>query len=249
MFKGHTTLVLVIGLGLTLLFSAGCEKTILPEIVAAQEAVDAATAEGAADLCPDEYSNAELKLKQAQLLFEDNNQDAAVESANEAKILGQEALDCALLAKQPDSGTNLGLPAELADFKETIHFPFNQNVLVPNEAKRLSLASKAIAKFQDSHKFYVLVETHADLPGTVEDNRLLTIRRAKVVRYYLIQNGVKASRIFLRPMGESDAMREMVGKGTVKGSGKNPAFRRADITILGERPDFRVITNEVFLNK
>ena len=241
MFKGSLSVLAVIILGFGLLFLSGCGKTVLPEIVAAQEAVDAANAEGAPDLCPDEFSSAELKLKQAQLLLEDKNKDKAIEAANEAKILGQEALDCALLAKQPGENAIAMLPAELAGFKETIYFTFNDNTILPTEAKRLSLAAKTIAKFQDNHKFYILIETHADLPGSAEDNRLLTLRRAKVVRYFLIQNGIDPDRILLNPMGESVAMRELVGKDKDKGKGKNPAYRRAEITILEQMPNFKII--------
>lgn len=239
MLKGRMILLPVVLLGLCILCLPACEKGVPPDLIAAQEAVEAAKAEGAPDFCPDEYSNAELKLKQAQLLYEDNENDAASEAAVDAQALGKEALNCALLAKQPSSDSIAGLPDELASLKATVYFNFNDNTLLAKEAHKLAIAAKKIAGFSKDHKFFVLIETHADLPGSPDDNLFLTDRRARVVRYYLMQNGVPKSRIIYIPYGETLAYKELLKPGQSKKKAeykKNQDYRRADLFIVEEKP-------------
>lgn len=241
MRKDRWILLPLVVLGFLILFLPACEKGAVPELTAAQEAIDAAKAEGAPDLCPEEYSNAELKLKQAQLLYEDNEADSGKEAAEEAETLGKEALDCALLAKQPSEVQMSSLPEELVNYKTSVFFDFNDNGLRPEESAKLGKAAAKIAKYQKDIHFWVLVETHADLPGTPEDNRLLTERRAKVVRYFLVQNGVDPDRIILWPRGEYLANKELVieGKGKKVAKKKNKDYRRADISVVEEMPELK----------
>ena len=227
------TLFLVVGL-------TGCEKGVFPELVAAQEAVDAAKAEGAPDLCPDEYATAELKLKQAQLLYEDKEKEAATQAAVEAQEMGKNALDCTLLAKQPEEESMVGIPGQLKKFKASIFFDFNDNTLSEKESNKVGHAAALITKYQGDYQFWVIVKSHADLPGSPEDNLLITDRRARVVRYILISKGVEEDRILIKPMGESLANKELIVEG--KGAKdllkkKNPEYRRTDITVVPNIPD------------
>ena len=240
MRKGRMIFMPVMVLGIMLLCLTGCEKSAFPELDAAQEAVDAAKAEGAPDLCPDEYASAELKLKQAQLLYEDNEMDSATDAAKTAETNGKAALDCALLAKQPQQADGLALPDDLAEFKESVYFEFNDNTLSPGQVQKVVEVAGLLKKHQDTYKFWVVVVGHADLPGSPEDNQVVSDHRARVVRYVLVQNGVNPKRILIRAMGEELANKELildpkveVKKGALK---QNKVYRRADILIFAEKP-------------
>jgi len=215
-----------------LLLSACSKEQSLSELAAAEEAVAAAKAEDAPDFCPDEYNNAELKLKQAQLLFDDGDSEAGKEAALEAESYGKEALDCALLAKQPKEQEELTLPEELLSFSETIFFDFNMNAIKPGEAKKLSKAAMFINKFQNDYTFFVKIETQADVPGDSEENYRLTRRRAEVIRYYLKQHGVKPNIIVIKPLGDQKAV--LAAKDNKNAKKMNQEFRRGDITIISE---------------
>lgn len=243
MLKGRTTTLLFVLLVLLALSISGCEKDYLPELVAAEEAVEAAKAEGAPDLCPDEYQNAELKLKQGKLLFEDKSYEKSKSAAGDAETLGKEALDCALLAKQPQSVQTTGLPEELATFEHSVFFAFNDNALTKEQASKLGQKSGFLKKMQETYDFWVVVKIHADLPGSTDSNKEITYRRGRVLRYFLIQRGLRKDRIILIPLGESLASKEIIlnseksGKKVKKLSNKkNSEYRRADITVVAEKP-------------
>lgn len=243
MFKGRTILFPVLLLSLLALSISGCEKEYLPELIAAEEAIDAAKAEGAPDLCPDEYQNAELKLKQGKLLFEDKSYEKSKNAAVSAETLGKEALDCALLAKQPQSVLTTGLPEDLANFKHSVFFDFNDNALIKEQALKLGQAAGFLKKKQETYDFWVVVKVHADLPGSVDDNKQITYRRGRVLRFFLAQRGLRKDRIIIMPMGETLANKELIldsdksGKKVKKLSNKkNPEYRRADIVVVAEKP-------------
>lgn len=238
MGKGRMILLSVIVLTTVLLLMTGCEKGLAPELIAAQDAVAAAKADGAQDLCPEEFQNAELKLKQAMLLYEDNEDETAKEAAIESETLGKEALECSQIAKQPTESPGGELPSELASFKEQVFFNFNDNSLLPGEAKKLFKVANFIKKFQKEYKFYVVLEAHADRPGLPEVNQDLTSRRAKVVRYYLNTHGINDSRFVLKPMGEVMANEKITADTKKKEiNKKEEKYRRVDISIIEEKEE------------
>jgi outer membrane protein OmpA-like peptidoglycan-associated protein len=222
-------------LGFVVLCLPACQKGVAPELTAAQDAVAAAKAEGAPDLCADNYSNAELKLKQAQLLFDDNEKEAATEAAVEAKKLAKEALDCALLAKQPKEEKVSGAPAELGNFKTSIYFDFNDDSISSQEAQKLAAAASFLEKFQKDYHFNIIVQTYADPPGSPEANEKVTDLRARTVRFLLVQKGVEESRIVMKPMGETPALPQAASKAKTASkkskAARDPEMRRADIAV------------------
>jgi outer membrane protein OmpA-like peptidoglycan-associated protein len=238
MCKGRLILMLIVVLGLAPAFVTGCTKAVGPDLTAAQEAIAAAKAEGAPDLCPDEYGNAELKLKQAKLLYDDKSYDAGAQASDEAILLGTQALDCALLAKQPSGTSPSGIPKELYEFKESVYFGFNDNTLSPAEANKLSAAAQMIQKYQADYKYYIVIRAYTDLPGTPDDNRRISEFRAQVVRYVLMQNGVDASRIYMVPLGEIPALTKSLAQQTTKkkANKKDQDMRRADILVVQDKP-------------
>ena len=216
-----------------------CEKGMPPGLMAAEEAVAAAKAEGANDLCPDEYASAELKLKQAQLLYADNEDQKADLAASEAELLGKAALDCAVVAKQPKSIEVGDVPQALLDAIVSVFFEFNKNNLTKESSNAVkALATALIPLQQQDIDFWVLIETHADRPGTPEANLEITTRRAKVVRYILTQYGVTEDHIVMRPKGEMLADKEVGETNSKKAlNKKEQKFRRADITIHEDYPE------------
>jgi outer membrane protein OmpA-like peptidoglycan-associated protein len=225
-------------LSICLLSLVGCEKGLPPELIAAQDAVTNAEAEGAPDLCPDKYDSAELKLRQAQLLYEDGESETATEAAMAAEEMAKEAADCALAAKQPGQEPTSLLPQELDEFSLSVYFAFNDNSIQPTESKKLAAAAATFAKYQEEYEFWVVLTSHADRPGHPQANFELTDRRARVVRHLLIQNGVDPVRFIIKPMGEKLANLAMIeAKG--KSKKKNKDFRRVDLTITSVDPSIR----------
>jgi len=226
-----------------LLFLIGCSSKIdtLPELEAAKAAVAQAQEEDAPGLCPNEFQSAEMKLKQAELLFNDGEEEGSKVSAIECVNLANLARTCAEAKKKAaaEAPATVGPPEELANFKVSVYFDFNSNQLKASEAQKLDKAAAFLKKMAKEHRFYMLLESHADLPGTAEDNMDLTRRRALVVRYYLVQNGLLRSRIYMRASG-SETTRKELGE-TAKSEKQNPEWRRVDLTVLFDRPQVEII--------
>ena len=225
-----------------LLFFFGCSSKIntLPELEAAKAAVAQAQEEDAPGLCPNEFQSAEMKLKQAELLFVDGEEEGTKVSAIECVNLANMARSCAEAKKKAaaEAPATVGPPEELANFKVSLYFDFNSNQLKASEAKKLGKAVGFLKKMAKEHKFYLLLEAHTDLPGATNDNLELSRRRALVARYYLVQQGMMRNRIFMRASGSETALKEL-GE-AAKTRSKNPEWRRVDLTILFDRPTVEI---------
>lgn len=221
-----------------LLFLFGCSSKIdtLPELEAAKAAVAQAQEEDAPGLCPNEFQSAEMKLKQAELLFADDEEDGSKVSAIECVNLANMARTCAEAKKKAaaEAPATVGPPEELAKFKVSVFFDFNSNQLKASEAKKLDKAAAFLKKKAKEYKFYLLLEAHTDLPGATNDNLDLSRRRALVARYYLIQQGMMRNRIFMRASGSETASKEL-GE-AAKTNKQDPEWRRVDLTVLFDRP-------------
>jgi outer membrane protein OmpA-like peptidoglycan-associated protein len=230
------------------LLFAGCASTGVgagPQIDAAALALADAQNEGADNLCPQEFQSAELKLKQAQLLMADDEDEQAGLVAEQTMSLAELAKKCAIAAKSQSgqAPVNVGPPAELKDFKATIFFDYNSNVIEAGSRKVLDQTIVLLNKYSQQHKFYVLVSAFADPPGSVEDNLELARRRALVTRFYLAQQNVPRGRIYMEALGKSPAMR---AKGATA-RGRDPEWRKVEVTVLFERP--KAVMTSTLLNQ
>ena len=182
----------------------------LPELDAARAALNQARTEEAHTICTNEFASAETKLRQAELLLQDGNVDEARMAAEQAIDLANLARNCAIASRQPPAPppgpitpVTVGPSDKLKNFEYSVYFDFNSNVISPVESHRLDDAVAYLSKMAKQHKFFIVLTAYCDLPGSTEDNVMLSQRRAQVVRYYLDQNGpgLLAERIFIQAMG------------------------------------------------
>jgi len=218
---------------------AGCGPTAptlqtLPELQAAAKALSQAEADGAATLCPTEYQAAKDKLRQAELLFQDGQVDAARAAAEQAIDLANLARGCAIAHNQPAppppapaTKPELRLAQDFLDMKHSVFFDFNSNVLTAEERARLDPIVERIGKMAQNHKFFVVLVAFCDGPGTTEVNQALAMRRAQVVRYYLTRpgTGIDRDRILIVAMGNGPATNEG------ESNAQNREWRRVVIAI------------------
>src|SRR3989338_4926800 len=76
---------------------------------------------------------------------------------------------------------------------ETVYFDFDQAVL-KNDAQKI-LNKKVLPVVKTDELLQIKIEGHCDERGTNAYNRILGKKRAEAVKKYLIENGVKSSRI------------------------------------------------------
>src|SRR3989338_65467 len=76
---------------------------------------------------------------------------------------------------------------------ETVYFDFDQAVL-KNDAQKI-LNKKVLPVVKTDELLQIKIEGHCDERGTNAYNRILCKKRAEAVKKYLIENGVKSSRI------------------------------------------------------
>jgi len=238
---------------------AGCASTVNtagPKIDAAKKAVDGAKAAGADKLCPDEFQSAEMKLKQAELLKGDGDDTQAAKAADQSAGLADVAKKCAEAHHAPAPvgiGEAGGAPDELKNFKASIYFDFNSNVIKPSERQKLDDALELLKKWAGDQKFYVLLTSYTDPPGTDEENMALAKRRCLVTRFYLSTNGFSTGRIYMQALdghpensayapppaavGSKNQPPAAPPPAPAKSTGKkDPEKRRVDITIVFTRP-------------
>lgn len=229
--------VILLALGAVALFS-GCASQNLgagPQIEAAKLAVADAKNEGADKLCPQEFQSAELKLRQAELLLQDEEDDQAAFVADQTINLAELAKKCAVArrAHGDDATIAAGPPEALKNFKASIFFDYNSNVIKPDERAKLDTAIAFLNGMAKEHKFYVLLSGYCDPPGTVDDNLELARRRSLVTRFYLTNHGISRSRVYMQALGRGPAARDIDSKLARK---KNADWRRVEITVLFQRP-------------
>lgn len=85
------------------------------------------------------------------------------------------------------------------DLVYTIYFDYDRSNLRADQQSRLE---HNLAYFKANPDVQIGIEGHCDERGTIEYNFNLGLRRARATRDYYIQNGIPASRIEIRSMGE-----------------------------------------------
>jgi len=230
--------------GLALL--CGCAaKNVQPagaDVEAARAALNNARNQGADRLCPDEFQSAEFKLRQAELLLQDEENLQANQIAQQSINLSALAEKCAEARRAygPQETEQSGPPAELKDFKETVYFDYNSNVIKPSERAKLDRTVAFLGERAGKYRFFVLISAYCDPPGDHEENLELSQRRALVVRYYLTEKGLPAGRMFMKALGKAPAMRETTG--AEKSYRKQiPEWRRVEITVMFAPPTEGVV--------
>ena len=107
-------------------------------------------------------------------------------------------------------------------FRTEIFFPISSNRVSVTEAVKLRHILDFMNKYPDSK---VLVTAHADKgTGTHQFNQMISEKRAKVVKEYLISQGISEDRITVKAMGDSD--NPYVEKGD------SPVLNRVSICVI-----------------
>jgi outer membrane protein OmpA-like peptidoglycan-associated protein len=104
-----------------------------------------------------------------------------------------------------------------------LNFPSGQAIIQPEYFSLLSKVQKAILEFPDK---YILIEGHTDALGSPETNRILSEKRAKAVKDYLLANmNLDEKQITHYGLGDQ---KPVASNKTVDGRAKN---RRIDVVI------------------
>lgn len=104
-----------------------------------------------------------------------------------------------------------------------LNFPPGQFIIQPEYFSLLTKVQRAINEFPDR---YILIEGHTDDVGNPESNKILSERRAEVVKEYLLANmDLKPQQIVHYGLGDQ---RPVASNRTVEGRAKN---RRIDVVI------------------
>ena len=104
-----------------------------------------------------------------------------------------------------------------------LNFPSGQAIIQPEYFSLLTKVQRAINEFPDR---YILIEGHTDAVGNPESNKLLSERRAEVVKEYLLANmNLRPQQIAHYGLGDQ---RPVASNRTIEGRAKN---RRIDVVI------------------
>ena len=106
---------------------------------------------------------------------------------------------------------------------EGVHFDFDKATLKPEAMAILDEAAALLAKHE---RVVVEVAGHTDSMGSEEYNQKLSQRRAKAVQDYLVESGVRASRLTAKGYGES---MPVASNDTEEGRAEN---RRVELIVL-----------------
>jgi len=109
---------------------------------------------------------------------------------------------------------------------QSVLFEFNQADLTVSETRKLN---NFLLRIPPSNLLHVSIEGHTDSKGSSGYNKKLSIRRARSVRDYLIQQGVDPSKISTQGLGESSSVES---NQTDAGRLKN---RRAELIPITEK--------------
>ena len=101
-----------------------------------------------------------------------------------------------------------------------VHFGFNKSNLTKEAKKILDNASEVLNKYPDAT---IKLGGHTDSIGSINYNQKLSVKRANVVRDYLVKKGVKESQITAEGFGKT---KPIAPNNTAKGRAQN---RRTEI--------------------
>lgn len=117
------------------------------------------------------------------------------------------------------------LPYGYEDIKSSrLQFPYKKIVLTGEVKQQLDKIAKYLKG--NTEQIKVRIDGHSDSRGLRRHNYKISLKRANIVKAYLIKKGVKANQITVRGFGES---KPIVSNRTRKGRAKN---RRVEVTLL-----------------
>jgi outer membrane protein OmpA-like peptidoglycan-associated protein len=85
-----------------------------------------------------------------------------------------------------------------------IHFPKNGHTLDANDIEVLDYIARALQKYPDVN---VEISGHTDNQGSQESNQAISLRRAEVVRDYLVEQGIEPERLTVVSRGATEPSR------------------------------------------
>ncbi len=92
-----------------------------------------------------------------------------------------------------------------ASINMQINFEYNSAEIAGSSERTMATLAKALASPQLASRTFAVIG-HTDASGSAAYNKALSDRRAAAVRRYLTENGVDASRLKARGMGESQLL-------------------------------------------
>ncbi|RDV39492.1 OmpA family protein [Bradymonadaceae bacterium TMQ3] len=187
-----------------------------------QEALDAAeaavlAAEGRKDCAGEKFAAAEALLEEARAHVQAEEYEAAERKARAAERLAREAQqqadetweDCQrrleAARRAAEGGTQTQTTETEPETPEeelkltTVHFPYNSAEISDVSRQALETNLRWLRQNPDAT---ILLEGHTDERGTSEFNVALGERRARFVRDFLVQRGIKAERLSTLSYGE-----------------------------------------------
>jgi len=239
--------VIVDSLGIA---DAFLQATLRQEFELAKEFVDSSTVSDAkiAGLCIlFEEGNYRLRPeKPLRAMFQ--RPDAAGYLARVVTSEGKDAAEFSLALTQPVNGghwrvSDINLDQLLADYASRVaggdvyfsplvknpkggdtlvlYFGFDEDVLAPRTARQLEIVAQILKTDPDKQ---LTLSGHTDALGTEKYNEQLSLRRANIVKAFLVKTGVREDQIITVASGQSQPRRPNF----TETGGDNPEGRRAN---------------------
>lgn len=128
----------------------------------------------------------------------DNDADDAAYVGNDTEIIAPAGdLDNNAVAGIDDTSIAMGATR--------VYFPLDQAALTDDAREELDEVANDVRDETDRE---IVLQAYTDTTGTRAYNEELSGRRGEAVRQYLIEQGIEASRIIVRPHGQSDQLNE-----------------------------------------
>jgi len=125
---------------------------------------------------------------------------ARADSIRDAELARQEALaDSIRRAKEQEEQASALSPDAMSVLRATVYFEYDQAMLT--DAGKALLTAK-LPILRERPKLNLLLTGHTDNRGSAEYNIALGLRRAAIVKEWLVSNGVDGARIEIMSLGE-----------------------------------------------
>lgn len=157
---------------------------------------------------------------------------------NYRHLPGTDAEDRIVYFTEADLEARTGGTPEAGDvlILENIYYDFNKSAIRTGDARELESLAAMMKKYPD---MTIELLSHTDSRGTEEYNMELAERRGVSVREFLMSRGVAASRVQLKPMGESQ-LRNACKDGVQCTDEEHQKNRRTEIRILTVDPQVEI---------
>lgn len=104
-----------------------------------------------------------------------------------------------IIPPQPVTIPLQSVPDKVVSESETVLFEFDRSVIPVSELDKLSGFMRRV---NSPDLLHIKIEGHTDSKGAAKYNKALSLKRARAVSYYLIQHGIKPSKITTKGFGE-----------------------------------------------